>query len=108
MRQRALRPQLKRDPLGRYRPMAITETVRTAAKLFALPLGLLLGGALVVSLSHRSQARDQLRAECRAKYAAAGTRGDTILADNWIPAPGLQATRALRHRRDFGVRRGIP
>src|SRR2546430_9376236 len=71
--------------------MAITETVRTAAKLFALPLGLLLGGALVVSLSHRSQARDQLRAECRAKYAAAGTRGDTILADNWIPAPGLSS-----------------
>jgi hypothetical protein len=64
-------------------------------------VGVLTVATLIISTAHRPEIATKLQAECQAKYAAAHTRGDSIIADNWIPAPGLQATRSLRHCRQL-------
>ena len=83
--------------------MSTTEALRAASKWLFVPLGLFVALAVALSLKHGAELREQLRAECRTKYALAHNRGDSLLADNWIPAPGLQPTRGLRHCRDLGA-----
>lgn len=77
--------------------MSITHSLREASKWLFVPLGILLAIALIVSIKKAPDITEQLRAECRAKYAEARTRDDSIIVDNWIPAAGLQPTRAQRH-----------
>jgi hypothetical protein len=77
--------------------MTITQAIRNSAKWLFVVIGALLVVTRIISDKHRPEIAAQLQAECRAKYAAAHSRGDSILADNWIPAPGLQATRTLWH-----------
>ena len=81
--------------------MPPVQAIRKSAKWFFIAIGVLAVLAFAISLSQQPERSEQLRAECRAKYAAARTRGDTILAENWIPAPGLQTGRSLRHCRDL-------
>ena len=88
--------------------MSINRTIRVAGKWLLAPLGLLLTGGLIVSLKHRPDVLKQLRAECHARYAAASTRADTILADNWVPAPELQGVRRVQHCSDLGFTYRVP
>jgi len=88
--------------------MSTIRTLRAAAKWLIFPLGLLAALGLVMSLRHGSDVREQLRAECRARYAAAHTRGDSILVNNWIPAAGLQGVRGIQHCRDLGLTDRVP
>jgi len=64
--------------------------------------------SIVVSNKHQPDILDQLRSECRARYATAHTRGDSILVDNWIPAQGLQGIRGVWHCSDLGFTYRVP
>ena len=72
--------------------MSATQTIRTVGKWLLVPVGLLLVGGLIFSLKRRPDVLPQLHAECQMRYATA-TRADSILVDNWIPAPELQGVR---------------
>lgn len=84
--------------------MQTMRAFRQTAKWFFMVLGVLAVFAFAISLTREPELRERLRAECRARYAAAHDRGDSILADNWIPAPGLQGGRTLRHCSEFEFR----
>ena len=71
---------------------------KIAAVVFALLL-LVLVGAWIVSSRSYDRRRDQAVSECRSKLAEAHTRGDTLVALNWIPSAQQMATR-LTHCRD--------
>jgi len=88
--------------------MSTTQTLRSAAKWLFIPLGLLAAVGIVMSVRHGPDLQEQLRAECRARYAAAHTRGDSIVVDNWVPAAGLQGIRRVRHCSDLGFTYRVP
>jgi len=81
--------------------MSTAQAIRNTAKWLFVVLGALTVVTLIISTKHNPEIAAQLQAECRAKYAAAHSRGDSIIADNWIPSPGLQSTRSLRHCRQL-------
>jgi hypothetical protein len=88
--------------------MSATQTIRTTGKWLLAPLGLLLVGGLIFSLKRRPDVLRQLRADCQTRYAAATTRADSILIDNWIPAPELQGVRRVQHCSDLGFTYRVP
>ncbi len=77
--------------------MPTIQAIRNGVKWTFMALAVLIIVTFAISVRHPPEIDEQLRAECRTKYAAAHNRGDSILADNWIPAPGLQQVRSLRH-----------
>ena len=88
--------------------MSTIRALRSRVKWLFIPLGL--GGvvSLIISVRHGSDLQEKLRAECRARYAGAHTRGDSIVVDNWIPASGLQGVRGVRHCSDLGFTYRVP
>ena len=88
--------------------MSATQSIRTAGKWLLAPVGLLLAGGLIFSLKRRPDVLPQLHAECQMRYATATTRADSILVDNWIPAPELQGIRRVQHCSDLGFTYRVP
>jgi len=88
--------------------MSTTQTLRSAAKWLFIPLGLVAAVGIAISVRHGSDLQEQLRVACRARYAAAHTRGDSIVVDNWVPASGLQGIRGMRHCSDLGFTYRVP
>ena len=88
--------------------MSTTKVIRAAGKWLLVPLGLLVVGGVILARTRRSDVLERLRTDCRARYAAAATRADTILVDNWIPAPELQGVRRVQHCSDLGFTYWVP
>ena len=88
--------------------MSATQTIRTAGKWLLAPLGLVLVGGLIFFLTQRPDVLRQLRGQCQTRYAAATTRADSIVVDNWIPAPELQGIRTVQHCSDLGFTYRVP
>jgi len=81
--------------------MPAAQAIRNTAKWLLVVVGALTVVTFIISTKRQPEIAARLEAECQAKYAAAHSRGDSIIADNWIPAPGLQTTRSLRHCRQL-------
>ena len=88
--------------------MPAFPTIRKVVPWFLGALLLLVVLSIVVSNKHQPDIQEQLRAECRARYGAARSRGDSILVDNWIPAQGLQGIRGVQHCSDLGFTYRVP
>ena len=85
--------------------MVISRTLRTRASWLLFPILFALAVlAMALSGKHASEVNQLLSDECQRKYATAHNYGDSIIVDNWIPAPGLQG-RPLRRCGEPGVTR---
>ena len=85
--------------------MVISRTLRALASWLLFPILVALAVfALALSGKHASEVNQLLSDECQRKYATAHNYGDSIIVDNWIPAPGLQG-RPLRRCGEPGVTR---